>query len=451
MPIRTLRDLLNRPLNESSSSSFSGTGNRLGGIERLNDNDISSRSRFEEFLEEQRRYIEENTSSSNEVDLPNLDDSLEIASDSSDFNSIFEIVQSISNRITNGEISLGDNPMSVSIIQLIQDYSGNNPHIASLIENLSNQHVNSPILNQLWSGDWRNITLGTLYDNLCDIPLVNLPYIEYGIVPLKLITFGFMYRLLVRTFVRNYIPHTQFNEPNNRLLRISNLKVRNYGMAVVCLLVAPMSAVVCSNFTNSVLSESVYLKIGSNNVSSVSADKLSWLPFIFTFAPSSYFSYLKSKNKKSFKVRGATKIITENKDEPIQKKNFFKKGFKWLVILILLYLQLKYNWMSEYFVFYATNKYVIEMCLFYIEILGICLALVSFSLAIFILSIKSDIEIDLSSLRIPYLRQFLEDLISVRNEKELSYTENMRKMMIGLFKLTLFILFALPLFYYIIT
>ena len=57
------------------------------------------------------------------------------------------------------------------------------------------------------------------------------------------------------------------------------------------------------------------------------------------------------------------KNISKNIDKPIKQKrfNFFKKGFYWLVLLILLYLQFKTNWINDFIVFFENNSCLSEV------------------------------------------------------------------------------------------
>nr|BBG67076.1 hypothetical protein [Stropharia rugosoannulata] len=194
---------------------------------------------------------------------------------------IFDIAHSIFNRITNGEVSLGDNPMSVYLLDLIRQSSGNHPYVESVVAGISNSAYpsHSVILDQLWGGEWRSITLGNLFDVFCDMPLEVLPPYEFVVQPLTVISFGLVYSLMIRSYAKHMInPEYKALLKGARKIFLPNIRIHNSVLGIFCLFIAPVSAITICAFKDKVLGKSISLNFGYNNVSSNAVDELFYWP-----------------------------------------------------------------------------------------------------------------------------------------------------------------------------
>lgn len=456
--IRTLSDMANDvPLSNSVSTSVfnNSIGQTLSdNFPALTQNDETLiRDAFDLFNEENKKFIEENGSSSYAESFPDLIDNNELAEfldlPPLTYEGVFDTVRSLYSDINNGLLDLGSNPMSISIIKLIQERSSNNPLLQTASNILNSNTLNESVLYRLSQDQWRDVTVGEIFDTIRNLPLDLVPALEIGIEPVKLISLGITYNMLMRGHIKLMSMHTrEMSQIPNPFDKFHFLKNR---MAINCImggLVIPFASVIISNFNQSSI-----FKALSHKVATISGSNFKISPPLRGGEDLSYIPLLLSNGLKK-------KIPVINPEPPFgmgknraglpngKWNNFFKRGLKWIIILLLAYLQLKYNYLKTISTFISNNEKIINAVLIYIGILSICASLVLNTIAVLIFSIENEIKMDTSKIRIKFIRDFIGNFIVVKNTSKGKIDfEKIKQDHIFFLKITLFAILALPFIY----
>jgi len=370
---------------------------------RASNNEINEvQSSLDRLIEDHRRYMEENGTSSISESFPNLyppaiEDEITVTS-------LFDIIKNIYNRFINSGVDIDENNINTLSNLIRNDPSSGNLNedikevLNAVVTDLNNS-INTNNLKPL--GQFGDITLNELIlkgQNLDFSFLINNQ--ELIVYPLKLIPIGLVYGTIIRLFVKHCDDYTSIQKETDILKRIHLLRVRRVNIATTLALTAPIATILLIKFGQLNIFDGIKIGINKDNIVNNSNELLNYIGIFTTLQKK------KNQNPKLFKL-----IL-----------------LLFIIICVVIY---KYN------IFIYINNINIYI-LYYIWVLILIFSIVYNSIGYFILINKNEIDIDLNKIRIKFIRKNIESFIAIRNSK--IDTENMKKYFITQLYLSLFVI-----------
>lgn len=413
--------------------------------------DNGVQSSLDKVVEEHRKYIEENGSSSISEDFPNFypainDVDVEVSS-------LFDIIKNIYNRIINSEVDIVDGNIN-TLSNLIR----NDPCFATqegcedikkelnTVVNDLNNSININSLKPL--GQFGDITLNELILKGQNLDFVRSSFFinnhEFIVYPLKLIPIGLVYGTIVRLFMKHCDDYNSIIRERNVSLRRRThlLRVRRVNIATTLAITAPIATILLLKFGSTKILDGIKIGGVSNNDTTVNNNELLYYISIITSSKLS----LKHKVKRilpNYKPTFATATPrptptptpTGKKKKNKNKKNQYPKIFKLIILIIIGVGLYKYNILPY------INKDIIKYFIYYIWFTILIFTIVYNCIGYFILLLgnEKEIDIDLNKIRIKFIRNTIENFIVIGNNTTDKEKENMKKYFILHLYLSLFV------------
>jgi hypothetical protein len=406
--------------------------------------------------------------------------------------SLFEIIKKIYKKLMNNDIQINESNINTlsNLIKNDKDSDNLSEEIKTTLENITanfNESLSSSGMRPL--GNFGDITLNQLFEKTQNFNIsMVLNNTELLVYPIAFVPFSLLYYKLVKSYMKHCDNIQDIRRIKNERLMLEQLRIRRVSIAFAVGFFIPLSSLMILKFSRISIFEGFNFKIRNDNIdpmppsgdacslpaplhakggplseavhkpsgseSDVAATK-SQISTLFFFNKGALRpKQLTPPQSKGLRKQGCLgreqsslfkkKEVNNKKTNNLNRK--YNNKFKIIIVIILLIatatLFFYFNKLSWLFNTITLNIFIF---LYFVSFL---LSLFFYLFGFFILKFKGNINIDLSFIRINYIRSLIESFIIIKNSQDkiaidiLQKTINRHLIMYMLLLILIFVLFV---------
>jgi hypothetical protein len=388
---------------------------------------------------------------------------------------LFIIIKKIYNKIMNKDIQINDSNIDTlsNLIKKDEDSQNLSEEVKTTLENITanlNDSLSSNGLRPL--GNFGDITLNQLFENMQSFNFsMVLNNTELLVYPITFVPFSLVYYKLVKSYMNHCDNIKDIRRIKNERLMLEQLKIRRLSIALAVGFIIPLSSLMILKISKISILDGFNFKIRNDIIEHAKAPTKDQILSLFLLNKGASFehsSFLKKEvnNQRVAPAKKRSHPSGENRSRVTlprkglapsshmvisgkHKNNLNRKNNKFKIIIVIILLLVT---AAVYFNFFSWlfNTITLNFCAASLTIFFFVLYLISFFyylFGFFILKIKGNINIDLSFIKIIYIRSLIESIIIIKNSNSklaidiLQKTIN-RQLIMYIFLLILFCVFC---------